>query len=266
MIHYHGTPIGGDASVAMQFLTGRHALVSFVYPSQLHIIRECSASFIVDNGAFTAWKQGIELDRAGYVDFVRECHASPRFDWAIIPDVIDGAEAENDRLIDEWPSDVRGYPVWHLHESLERAERLSRSFNVVCLGSSGKFAAIGTDEWWQRMDEARDAFCSNGIPRCKLHGLRMLDPAIFSWLPLASGDSTNVGRNNARNGTAFDAKFSRLQGAILTAWRIERHNSSETWIKRNLRRSQPQLFDTSGGDDGMGDSLLPIVHGKAGTT
>jgi hypothetical protein len=34
-----------------------------------------------------------------------------------------------------------------------------------------------------------------GRPACKLHGLRMLDPAIFTKLPFSSADSTNIGRN-----------------------------------------------------------------------
>ena len=34
-----------------------------------------------------------------------------------------------------------------------------------------------------------------GRPVCKLHGLRMLDPRIFSRFPFSSADSTNIGRN-----------------------------------------------------------------------
>lgn len=243
MIQYHGTPIGGKASDAAQFLCGRHALVSFAYPEQLHVVRECSSSFVVDNGAFTEWRNGKKIDVCRYIEFVAECQKSPRFDWAIMSDVIDGTEQENDDLIDNWPKHLVGVPVWHLHESLERAERLSRSFRTVCIGSSGQWTRPGTREWWQRMNEACDAFCDSGIPRCKLHGLRMLDPAIFSHLPLASADSTNCAQNGARNGSVLDEKFTRLQGTILTAWRIERHNSSEKWIKRNIGQSSGLLFD-----------------------
>lgn len=41
-----------------------------------------------------------------------------------------------------------------------------------------------------------DAICDDqGRPACRLHGLRMLDPAIFQHLPFASADSTNAAVN-----------------------------------------------------------------------
>ncbi len=58
------------------------------------------------------------------------------------------------------------------------------------------FAQIGTDRWWRRMHEAMRVICDDaGHPRCRLHGLRMLDPRIFSKFPLASAYSTKIGRN-----------------------------------------------------------------------
>jgi len=36
---------------------------------------------------------------------------------------------------------------------------------------------------------------ADGMPKTKLHGLRMLDPVIFSHMPLSSADSCNVARN-----------------------------------------------------------------------
>lgn len=46
------------------------------------------------------------------------------------------------------------------------------------------------------MAEAMNAVCDkNGNPICKLHGLRMLNPEVFSRLPLSSADSTNIAQN-----------------------------------------------------------------------
>ncbi|AOX26860.1 hypothetical protein C0053_19190 [Pseudomonas aeruginosa] len=43
------------------------------------------------------------------------------------------------------------------------------------------------------MSAAMDAICDDqGRPMCRLHGIRMLDPAIFQSLSLASADSTNT--------------------------------------------------------------------------
>lgn len=249
MIHYHGTPIGGSINDAIYALSGRHALVSWYYPAQLHVVMECCASFIIDNGAFSAWRNGESIDPAGYVDWLERenIHTHPGFQWAVIPDVIDGTEEQNDSWLLDWPAHIQGVPVFHLHESLERAERLSRDWPVVALGSSGRWADPGTKNWWRRMNELRGAFCDETeigyVPRCHLHGLRMLDPAIFTCLPLASADSSNAGRNAVRNGTQLDKKFTAGQGALLTAMRVEAHNSVRTWELKPVEELSPTLFD-----------------------
>ncbi|ADG20370.1 conserved hypothetical protein [Paraburkholderia atlantica] len=200
MIHYHGLPITPN-SAALRAVAGGHAFVSFEYPEQLGLALEVVQSFATDNGTFSAWCAGRPItDWSRYYEWVAELHRYPPFDFAVIPDVIDGDEAANDALIAEWPWRERapwvGAPVWHLHESLERLERLAAEFPRVCLGSSGEFATIGTPQWWTRMAEGMEVICDReGRPVCKLHGLRMLDPRISGCFPFASGDSTNIGRN-----------------------------------------------------------------------
>ncbi|RYF05666.1 MAG: hypothetical protein EOO40_10135, partial [Deltaproteobacteria bacterium] len=76
-----------------------------------------------------------------------------------------------------------------------RLDRLCRQFRTVALGSSGEWATPGSSGWWGRMSEAMNSICPDGRPLARLHGLRMLDPAIFSKLPLASADSTNAAVN-----------------------------------------------------------------------
>ena len=200
MIHYHGLPIWPNTTAA-QAITGGHAFVSFHRPEQLGLVLECASSFAVDNGAFSAWKAGEPItDWELFYEWVAELHRYPSFDFAVIPDVIDGDEAANDALIEAWPWRMNakhvGAPVWHLHESLERLERLALNWPRICLGSSGDFASIGTQAWWNRMAEAMEVVCDrDGRPVCKLHGLRMLNPDIFSRFPFASADSTNIAQN-----------------------------------------------------------------------
>lgn len=200
MIHYHGLPIT-PATAAVKAITNGHAFVSFKHPDQLTIALEVAQSFALDNGAFSAWRSGKPVtDWSEYYEWVSELHRYPAFDFAVIPDVIDGDEDDNDALLDEWPwakkSPHVGAPVWHLHESLERLDRLVSNWPRICLGSSGDYAQVGTDAWWIRMREAMDVICDkSGRPCTKIHGLRMLDPKIFSKFPFASADSTNIGRN-----------------------------------------------------------------------
>ena len=232
MIHYHGTPIGGKLEDATRFLPGRHALVSFAYQSNMGIVADVCQSFILDNGAFTAWKQGGKLDLEGYYKWVEQWHRHPGFDWALIPDVIDGSEKDNDALLEQWPSELRGVPVWHLHESLERLQRLAVNHQWVALGSSGEWPNPGADKWWRRISLAMDAVCDDqGRPFCRLHGLRMLNPDVFTRLPLSSADSTNAAVNGGSLGR-FGSYIPPTAGqrATVIADRIESHNSAPIWM------------------------------------
>ena len=229
MIHYHGTPCGATREDVARFLRNRHALISFFRPEDIGTAAEVCQSFCVDNGAFSAWRQNKAIDWASYYDFCSQWHRHPAFDWAIIPDVIDGDEDENDALLDEWPSHIEGVPVWHLHESMERLDRLC-GWHRLALGSSGQWSTVGSDSWWRRISEAMEVICVDGMPRTKLHGLRMLDPAVFSRMPLASADSTNAVRNSSsfsRFGM-YVAPNASTRMAII-AERIESHQSAALW-------------------------------------
>lgn len=231
MIHYHGTPVGGKLVERHRFLSGRHALVSYAHTEDMALVADVCQSFILDNGAFTAWSKGLSVEWAGYYTWVRMWCKHPGFDFALIPDVIDGSERDNDSLLDEWPRDMRGVPVWHLHESVTRLKRLSSQYQTVALGSSGEWATPGSNVWWERMTDVMDELCGDtGVPPCRLHGLRMLNPKVFSRLPLSSADSVNASVNAgslARFG--LYKPTSRSQRAAVIADRIEVFNSAPVW-------------------------------------
>lgn len=249
MIPYHGLPIT-PATAAVRAVGGGHAFVSFRHPGQLAVAIECAQSFAVDNGAFSAWRSGHPVqDWSEYYEWIAEIHRYPNFDFAVIPDVIDGDEAANDALLDEWPWRTTaphiGAPVWHLHESLARLDRLVSQWPRICVGSSGEFAQIGTPAWWTRMSEAMDIICDrSGRPGCKIHGLRMLDPAVFSRFPFASADSTNIAQNigidSAWHGT-YMPPTKEARAAIMRE-RIESHQALTFWERKAAPIQQP-LFD-----------------------
>ena len=236
MIHYHGLPIT-PVIAAARALEGGHAFVSFRHPEQLEVAVQLCQSFAVDNGAFSAWRAGEPVtDWRPYYAWVEGLRHFPGFDFAVIPDVIDGSEADNDRLIEEWPwtfgRDVLGAPVWHLHESITRLRRLADEWPRVCLGSSGDYAQIGTQAWWRRMAEAMDAICVDGRPVAKIHGLRMLAPEVVSAFPFASADSTNIARNIGIDcrWTGSYAPLTKDARAALLRHRIELNNSPARWV------------------------------------
>lgn len=234
MKHYHGTPLGkrGKEDVLTKFLTGRHALIPYPRKDDLCVAMEVCRSVIFDNGAFTVWKQGGTLDVDGYIKWCDDWHRHPRFEWALIPDTITGTEQENDCLLDIWPESIAGVPVYHMHESLSRLEMLIERYKIIAIGSSGVWKDPGTYGWWQRISDIMDTVCDEeGRPKCRLHGLRMLDPKIFTVMPLYSADSTNAARNSG-DGVKWSGAYAPVttwQRAAVIADRVEAQQSSARW-------------------------------------
>lgn len=193
MIHYHGTPITpADKLLA---LAGRSFCVRYGAHGQVETCHRIGESVMIDNGAYSFWTKGEVVDWRGYYEWVEPWLDYPTT-WAVIPDVIDGGEAENDALLLQWPFGQRGAPVWHMDEPIGRLLRLCARYQRVCLGSSGEYAVVGDQRWHRRMEEAMNALCGNGpVPRW-LHMLRGMAMA-GSHYPFASADSTDVARNHA---------------------------------------------------------------------
>lgn len=233
MIHFHGLPFSGAVVDMVRAMRGRHAMVSFARDDQIEEAVEVCQSVVLDNGAYSVWRSGREYDFLAYEVWAARWLRHPAVEWCVIPDVIDGGEAANDALVERWPmSSAISVPVFHLHESLERLERLVENFPRIALGSSGVFSDPGSRAWWDRMAEVMRVACDEeGMPRCKLHGLRMLDPVLFSHLPLASADSCNVARNIGID-TAWNGPYaprSKHTRALVLMDRIEAHASARRW-------------------------------------
>lgn len=233
MIPYHGGPCTPETA-AVRAYSGGHPFLSFASPQQLALIVAICQSFAIDNGAFSAWRKGAPiLNWAPFYEWAAMCKRIPSCDFAVIPDVIDGTEADNDALLTEWPLPKWfGAPVWHMHESLDRLERLASSYPRICIGSSGEFATVGSTAWWGQMARAMRVLCNDdGEPLCKIHGLRMLNPEIFTRLPLSSADSTNIAQNIGKDqnwrGT-YMPPTKEARAAVMRE-RIESNNAPARW-------------------------------------
>ncbi len=235
---YHGTPVSGTREDARQFLTGRHGLVSFARPDQLDIVKAVCASYCLDNGAFSIWRKGGKLNPRKFMQWAHSHGKQANFDFAFIPDIIDGSEDANDGLIQLWKEEatIQGVPIWHLDESLSKLERLSHEWPIVAFGSSGSYAQPGTQKWWARMAEALPMVCDDNKPRCQLHGLRMMNPAIFTHIPFTSVDSTNATQNGSARANAMDLPHA-WQGSTVIAWRLEQYSSPELWHPEYIQHS-----------------------------
>jgi hypothetical protein len=206
VIHYHGVPITPQS--VLYELAGRCFCVSHASPSQVSICHQIGQSVMLDNGAFTLWRRSKDPNSVttwdGYYDWCERWLDYPTT-WAVIPDVIDGTEEENDLLLAEWFQRrlPRGAPVWHLHESIDRLKRLAHGYERVCIGSSGTFSQVASFGWHMRMSEAMNALCGSGPVPVWLHMLRGMGLS-GSEYPFASVDSTDIAQNHHRpqNGAA----------------------------------------------------------------
>ena len=235
MMHYHGTPITPKS--ALQQLAGRNFCVSFAHPQDVKTVHEIGQSVMLDNGAFSAWRLGIEINWWDYYKWCEEWLCYPTT-WAVIPDVIDGTEEDNDKLIKRWPFGRRGAPVWHLNESLDRLRHMICYWQRVCFGSSGDYAKVGSDRWHLRVSEAFDVVAPEGVgrPTVWVHMMRGMALA-GSHYPFASVDSTNVAQNHKRDGGPV---------AIAGYWDAKqcpgRWNPSPKQLNLDARAPDPRRF------------------------
>lgn len=213
----HGLPITGrtaDGRDPWQAVKGGSFLISYFNRRAGDIERVIEhlgddQILLLDNGAFSAWRKGIALDDDYFEGF--EAWAQEILDRvpqaiAIIPDVIDGTPAENDRLIRETALDYdRALVVWHLDEPLDLLRhRIEGGFNYIGIGSAGAFAQVGTPAWRARMGEVfayldelfADADFAAAYARPWLHMLRGIGVQ-HAW-PFDSADSTNFAINYKR--------------------------------------------------------------------
>lgn len=156
-------------------MAGRHFCVSFADPRDLDVCLQIGASVMLDNGAFSAWTRGSAVNWTEFYTWAERHVRHPH--WAVIPDVIDGSEQQNDDLISACP--IRPElvaPVWHMHESLDRLRRLVECFPRVCFGSSGAYREPGTNTWKARIDEAWAVIESSGAAPW-VHMLRAMEAA-----------------------------------------------------------------------------------------
>lgn len=232
MIRYHGGPITPDRAAIEAWRDG-HAMISFANPEQISLAFEYAAEVAIDNGAFSLWGKGQSIDVDDYLKFLEVWSKHPAFGWCVIPDIIDGTEEENARLIEDWPlQNYISVPVWHMHESLDVLGWLVDDFPRVAIGSSGEYSEIGTGPWKRRMAEAMAVCCDNdGYPKTRLHGLRQMDNDITSNVPYSSVDSCNIARNigidSAWNGTYAPA--SKACRALIMRDRIASHAVCSRW-------------------------------------
>lgn len=223
MLHYHGTPISPRRH--LDAMAGRMFCVSYASPQDLATCLRIRQSVMLDNGAFSVYTRGIPFDRDGFYAWIEPHLAHPH--WAVVPDEIGGSVEQQRSMVATWPHRKEyGAPVWHLGLPLEYLFDLCNDWQKVCIGSSGEFWQVGSPAWCGRMDETFNALVRQFGKVPWLHGLRMLGQSAGPW-PLASAESTNVGRNHNNTGSTTCA--------ACMAKRIDSINPPTLWTERQIQ-------------------------------
>ena len=194
MIHYHGTPI--SPVEVLYSLAGRHFCVSHAAPQDVERVHQIGQSVMLDNGAYSKWKQGKATDWPAYYAWTDKWLDYPTT-WAIIPDEIDGGSQVQDALIREWPFGHKGAPVWHMDEPLDRLLRLTEAWPRICIGSTAEYAVVLSTSWCRRMDDIWDQISAKHRRLPHVHMLRGMQCSGERW-PFASVDSTDIAQNHHR--------------------------------------------------------------------
>lgn len=265
---YHGTPCG-----AFERNRDVFALMNFCMSWAAYSVREkCQRTgaptagavahalicqmLLLDNGAFSIWK----LSRKRCVQFRLDIAAI--YDWMtalwevrggrdvaiLLPDVIEGSEAENDALLLTCPEHLRpiAWPVWHANESLARLDRLANDYGRVAIGAAGEYVEVLGAAYCRRMDEVFNRR-EVSFPGVGLHMLRGLQLAGGPW-PFESADSTDVGVNWSQTPHRLSTAVSRWERRArhtAKAWKPPRHRicwASTAKANRKLLASQDSFW------------------------
>lgn len=197
---FHGTPI--TPTSVIELLSGFDFCVSYFRPDQIELVSRIARSFIIDNGAFSAWRKGIVLSAEyweGYYAFVRLWLHLVK--WFVIPDVIGAGTQEQNALIRDVPADLRAkaVPVWHMDEPISQFLALAEKWPRVAIGSTAEFRVVGSRDWRDRMDELWNEVIRvlGRIP--DTHMLRGMQCLLDHFgYPFTSVDSTDIARNHNR--------------------------------------------------------------------
>jgi len=224
VIHYHGTPLTPRSELLK--MAGKHFCVSFANPNDADWCLANGQSVMWDNGGFTAFTKGKEVDWAKYYAWLEARLGHPH--WAVVPDVIDGTVEQQRELVAQWPfQKLLGAPVWHMGLPLEYLIELAEVWPRICFGSSGRYWQIGSPDWERRADAAFNALEAAGL-RPWVHMLRGLAMSGDRW-PFASADSVNVARN-FKDTSACPERMAR------------RIDSIQCPVRWTVRAKQEELF------------------------
>lgn len=154
-----------------------------------------NVNLFLDSGAFSAWRQGTEIDIHNYIDFIKR-HEDIIDVYANLDVIGIGGKQpneatarmtlENQRIMEEAGLDP--LPCFHFGEPLEYLDYYVKHYDYLALGVAGN-TGVTLMPW---LDVCfGDYICDkDGYPKVKAHGFAVTSLAVMLRYPWYSADST----------------------------------------------------------------------------
>lgn len=167
-----------------------HLMLSYYYrkgynEKQIRRFRKLGLHLFLDSGAFSAWKNGIEINIDDYIQYIQNNHIGKY----IVLDIVGDPELTYKNLKYMESKGLQPIPVFHLGSDKKYLEQLvNEGYYYICLGGT-----VGSNR--NKRIEFFDE-CFNNFPDTYFHGLGMTDPQLLLKYPWFSADSTTwlIGR------------------------------------------------------------------------
>jgi len=176
---------------------GHHLLVSFHEPHQTKLIAKGwdVAGWMLDSGAFSAWRLGSSINLDDYMSFIDK--NATNIERCVALDVIPGkpgrmpTEDEAKQATDQTlknldkmlSSGFRPIPVYHQGEPVWVLDEFVKAgHDVIALGATASRGRPELVDWLIPIFHRH--------PHQRFHGLAMTQRRIIEWLPFDSVDST----------------------------------------------------------------------------
>lgn len=170
----------------------RHFMLSYFYwkshASLIRLMRSHGVHLMLDSGAFSAWKQGGEIDVNCYIAYIQRS----RIGKYIALDVVGDPEKSDAHVRQMEEAGLHPIPVFHFGSDFRWLDRYAARYPYIALGGT-----VGKPK------RVRDAFFAEVFarhPQIHYHGLGMTTPELLSRYPWFSVDSTTwlVGKKQGR--------------------------------------------------------------------
>lgn len=164
----------------------QHLMLSYYYDRfisslQMSRFRKYGLHIMLDSGAYTAWKKGLEINIDEYIDFIKANNIGKYIALDVVGDPI--TSHINLKYMES--KGLHPIPVFHLGSDIEFLRQLveREKYPYICLGGTvGSSKAI------------RDNFfseCFSTFPKTRFHALGMTDTSLMAKYPWSSIDSTS---------------------------------------------------------------------------